>query len=100
MRHTQKAQRTTRIAKDTLRNFPHQRLVTPGFRAGTSASSATSLNRAGIESGGAGKAAASTARQGGCRLGLLVPNERPPAQQPVSKTPQGIAFALFHTTGR
>ena len=38
--------------------------------------SATSLNGAGIEWGGG---------LGGCRLGLLVPGERPPARQPVSE---------------
>ena len=35
--HTQKAQRTTRITQDTLRNFPHRRLATPGSSDGTSA---------------------------------------------------------------
>ena len=72
--HIARTKRRKRNPKDT---FPAPAIHhTPGFRDGTSASSATSLNRAGIESGGG---------LGGCRLGLLVPHERPPARQPISE---------------
>ncbi len=82
--HTQKAKSERHFSR-TDATSP------PGSRDGTSASFATGLNRAGIEMRGADKAAAG--------LDCLC-RAKNASTADGFRTPQGIAFALFHAMGR